>query len=88
MKVKRRRSENSSAPAPTSPCATWIDWVGRDAVRFFRAKADTEFTFDVDLAPAKSEESLVLRAIRACARPQPSRQVGGDPAQLHGAVTC
>ncbi|MGH8766439.1 MAG: arginine--tRNA ligase, partial [Burkholderiales bacterium] len=33
-----------------------IDWVGRDAVRFFLVsrKADTEFVFDVDLAREKS----------------------------------
>jgi arginyl-tRNA synthetase len=38
-----------------------IDWVGRDAVRFFLVsrKADSEFVFDVDLAREKSEENPV-----------------------------
>ena len=35
-----------------------IDWTSRDAVRFFliSRKADTEFTFDVDLALAKQND--------------------------------
>jgi arginyl-tRNA synthetase len=47
-----------------------IDWVGRDAVRFFLVsrKADTEFTFDVDLALAKSEENPVYYVQYAHAR--------------------
>src|SRR5207302_9472100 len=38
-----------------------IDWVGRDAERFFRVsrKADSEFIFDVDLARQKSDENPV-----------------------------
>lgn len=38
-----------------------IDEVGRDAVRFFLVsrKADSEFTFDIDLARAQSEENPV-----------------------------
>jgi arginyl-tRNA synthetase len=47
-----------------------IEWVGRDAVRFFLVsrKADTEFTFDVDLALAKSEENPVYYVQYAHAR--------------------
>jgi arginyl-tRNA synthetase len=47
-----------------------IDWVGRDAVRFFLVsrKADTEFTFDVDLALARSEENPVYYVQYAHAR--------------------
>ncbi len=47
-----------------------IDWVGRDAVRFFLVsrKADTEFTFDVDLALAQSEENPVYYIQYAHAR--------------------
>lgn len=38
-----------------------IEWVGRDAVRFFLVmrRADSEFTFDIDLALAQSEENPV-----------------------------
>jgi arginyl-tRNA synthetase len=38
-----------------------IDWVGRDAVRFFLVsrKADSEFVFDIDLAPSQSEDNPV-----------------------------
>jgi arginyl-tRNA synthetase len=47
-----------------------IDWVGRDAVRFFLVsrKADTEFVFDVDLALTKSEENPVYYVQMAHAR--------------------
>jgi len=47
-----------------------IDWVGRDAVRFFliSRKADTEFTFDVDLALSRSEENPVYYVQYAHAR--------------------
>jgi arginyl-tRNA synthetase len=47
-----------------------IDWVGRDAVRFFliSRKADTEFTFDVDLALSQSEENPVYYVQYAHAR--------------------
>jgi arginyl-tRNA synthetase len=64
-----------------------IDWVGRDAVRFFLVsrKADTEFTFDVDLALAKSEENPVYYVQYAHARVcSVLAQWGGDPAQLGG----
>ena len=47
-----------------------IEWVGRDAVRFFLAsrKADTEFVFDIDLALAQSEENPVYYIQYAHAR--------------------
>jgi arginyl-tRNA synthetase len=47
-----------------------IDWVGRDAVRFFLVsrKADTEFTFDIDLALARNEENPVYYVQYAHAR--------------------
>jgi len=47
-----------------------IDWVGRDAVRFFLVsrKADSEFVFDVNLARARSEENPVYYVQYAHAR--------------------
>lgn len=47
-----------------------IDEVGRDAVRFFLVsrKADTEFTFDIDLARAQTEENPVYYVQYAHAR--------------------
>lgn len=47
-----------------------IDWVGRDAVRFFliQRRADTEFVFDVDLARSKTEENPVYYIQYAHAR--------------------
>ncbi|CAM5784759.1 arginine--tRNA ligase [Castellaniella caeni] len=47
-----------------------IDWVGRDAVRFFLAqrRADSEFTFDIDLALSHSEENPVYYIQYAHAR--------------------
>ena len=47
-----------------------IDWVGRDAVRFFLAsrKADSEFVFDVDLALEKTDENPVYYVQYAHAR--------------------
>ncbi len=47
-----------------------IDEVGRDAVRFFLAsrKADSEFTFDIDLARSQSEENPVYYIQYAHAR--------------------
>jgi arginyl-tRNA synthetase len=67
-----------------------IDWVGRDAVRFFLAsrKADSDFVFDVDLALAKSEENPVYYVQYAHARVcSLLAQWGGDPARLAGADT-
>jgi arginyl-tRNA synthetase len=47
-----------------------IDWVGRDAVRFFLVsrKADSEFVFDIDLALAQTEENPVFYVQYAHAR--------------------
>jgi arginyl-tRNA synthetase len=47
-----------------------IDEAGRDAVRYFLVsrKADTEFTFDIDLARAKSDENPVYYVQYAHAR--------------------
>jgi arginyl-tRNA synthetase len=47
-----------------------IEWVGRDAVRFFLVsrKADSEFVFDVDLALAQTEENPVYYVQYAHAR--------------------
>ncbi len=47
-----------------------IDWVGRDATRFFLVsrKADTEFVFDVDLALSQSEDNPVYYVQYAHAR--------------------
>jgi arginyl-tRNA synthetase len=47
-----------------------IDWVGRDAVRFFliQRRADTEFTFDVDLARSQTDENPVYYVQYAHAR--------------------
>jgi len=62
-----------------------IDWVGRDAVRFFLVsrKADSEFTFDIDLALAKSEENPVYYVQYAHARVcSVLAQWGGDTARL------
>jgi arginyl-tRNA synthetase len=47
-----------------------IDWVGRDATRFFLVsrKADAEFVFDVDLARSQSDENPVYYLQYAHAR--------------------
>jgi arginyl-tRNA synthetase len=47
-----------------------IEWVGRDAVRFFliSRRADSEFVFDIDLALAQSEENPVYYVQYAHAR--------------------
>ena len=47
-----------------------IDWVGRDAVRFFLVsrKADSDFVFDVDLALQKTDENPVYYVQYAHAR--------------------
>ena len=62
-----------------------IEWVGRDAVRFFLAsrRADSDFVFDVDLALEQSEENPVYYVQYAHARVcSVLRQWGGDAAQL------
>ncbi|HEU0229127.1 MAG TPA: arginine--tRNA ligase [Burkholderiaceae bacterium] len=47
-----------------------IDWVGRDAVRYFliQRRADSEFVFDIDLALSKSEDNPVYYVQYAHAR--------------------
>ena len=65
-----------------------VDWVGRDAVRFFLVsrKADSEFAFDVDLARQKSDENPVYYVQYAHARVcSVFAQWGGDAADLAGA---
>ena len=65
-----------------------IDWVGRDAVRFFLVsrKADSEFVFDVDLARQKSDENPVYYVQYAHARVcSVFAQWGGDGAKLANA---
>jgi arginyl-tRNA synthetase len=65
-----------------------IDWVGRDAVRFFLVsrRADSEFVFDVDLARSQSEENPVYYVQYAHARVcSVFSQWGGEPASLAGA---
>jgi arginyl-tRNA synthetase len=67
-----------------------IEWVGRDAVRFFLVsrRADSEFVFDVDLARSKSEENPVYYVQYAHARVcSVFEQWGGDPASLAAADT-
>jgi arginyl-tRNA synthetase len=62
-----------------------VDWVGRDAVRFFLVsrRADSEFVFDVDLARAQTEENPVYYVQYAHARVcSVFSQWGGDPAPL------
>jgi len=61
--------------------------VGRDAVRFFLVsrKADSEFTFDVDLALARSDENPVYYVQYAHARVcSVFAQWGGDAQALRG----
>jgi arginyl-tRNA synthetase len=62
-----------------------IEWVGRDAVRFFLAsrRADSDFVFDVDLAREQSEENPVYYVQYAHARVcSVLRQWGGDASSL------
>ena len=70
-----------------------IEWVGRDAVRFFliQRRADTEFTFDVDLARSQTDENPVYYVQYAHARicsillqsaTEPARVHLADPAAL------
>jgi len=68
-----------------------VDWTGRDAVRFFMLsrKADTEFTFDVDLALKANDENPVFYVqyahARICSVIQQYTDKGGDLAALPGA---
>jgi arginyl-tRNA synthetase len=65
-----------------------IDWVGRDAVRFFLVsrKADSEFVFDVDLALERTEQNPVYYVQYAHARVcSVFAQWRGDPGTLGAA---
>ena len=66
-----------------------IEWTSKDAVRFFliSRKADTEFTFDVDLALKQNDENPVFYVQYAHARIQSVRtqyveKAGGDLSAL------
>ena len=66
-----------------------IEWVGRDAVRFFliSRRADTEFVFDVDLARSQSEENPVYYIQYAHARICSMLATAGlSSAELHAAL--
>jgi arginyl-tRNA synthetase len=62
-----------------------IDWVGRDATRFFLVsrKGDSEFTFDVDLALSRSEDNPVYYVQYAHAR---ICSVLAQAAEMHGVL--
>jgi len=68
-----------------------IDWTSKDAVRFFllSRKADSEFTFDVDLALKQNDENPVFYVqyahARICSVVQQFTDRGGDAATLAGA---
>ena len=68
-----------------------IEWTSRDAVRFFMLsrKADTEFTFDVDLARKKNDENPVFYVqyahARICSVIEKSRALGGEAGGLGAA---
>jgi arginyl-tRNA synthetase len=68
-----------------------IDWTSRDAVRFFMLsrKADTEFTFDVDLALKQNDENPVFYVqyahARICSVLEQYAAQGGDTAGLASA---
>ena len=68
-----------------------IDWTSRDAVRFFllSRKADTEFTFDIDLALKQNDENPVFYVqyghARICSVIRQFSDKGGDLAALGGA---
>jgi len=67
-----------------------IDWVGRDAVRYFliQRRADTEFVFDVDLALKQTDENPVYYIQYAHARIcSVLAQWGGDETGLARADT-
>ncbi len=65
-----------------------LDWVGRDAVRFFllSRRADADFVFDIDLARAQTEENPVYYVQYAHARVcSVFGQWKGNPADLERA---
>ncbi|WP_290871547.1 arginine--tRNA ligase [Aquabacterium sp.] len=68
-----------------------IEWTSKDAVRFFliSRKADTEFTFDVDLALKQNDENPVFYVqyahARICSVRAQFAEKGGDLASLSAA---
>jgi arginyl-tRNA synthetase len=67
-----------------------IDWTSKDAVRFFllSRKADSEFTFDVDLALKQNDENPVFYVQYAHARIcSVIRQFGDTPAAAAAHLT-
>jgi arginyl-tRNA synthetase len=68
-----------------------IDWTSRDAVRFFliSRKADTEFTFDVDLALKQNDENPVFYVqyahARICSVLAKAAEAGHDTAAIAAA---
>src|SRR5664279_3541696 len=68
-----------------------IDWTSRDAVRFFMLSrtANTEFTFDVDLALKQNDENPVFYVqyahARICSVIEQFKAAGGDASQLAAA---
>ncbi|MCU0647742.1 MAG: arginine--tRNA ligase [Gemmatimonadaceae bacterium] len=68
-----------------------IDWVGRDAVRYFflMRKGDSQLQFDVDLARSESEENPIYYIQMAHARLAGIFRVGGiDPSGITSARTA
>ena len=68
-----------------------IDWTSRDAVRFFllSRKADSEFTFDVDLALKQNDENPVFYVQYAHARIcSVIRQAGDAPVAVAAALNA
>jgi arginyl-tRNA synthetase len=66
-----------------------IDWVGRDAVRYFylQRKGDSHLVFDVDLARQQSDENPIYRIQMAHARMSGIfRQAGMDSAAFDGGM--
>jgi arginyl-tRNA synthetase len=65
-----------------------IEWTSKDAVRFFMLsrKADTEFTFDVDLALKQNDENPVFYVqyahARICSVIEQFKALGGDASRL------
>ena len=68
-----------------------IEWTSRDAVRFFMLsrKADTEFTFDVDLARKQNDENPVFYVqyahARICSVIEQFKAAGGDASRFAAA---
>ena len=67
-----------------------VEWVGRDAVRYFylMLKPDSQLRFDVDLARTQSDENPIYRIQMAHARMCGIfRQGGIDPASIEASAT-